>query len=430
VRIHEKRSGTINALELEEIKSEFQRTYLLIILFALIFLISVLNYLLLDQTVADFYGGASTFSRIESWIIGFLVYQLFILFSLKKKIYIGQKASATFKIIHTLIEISFPSTLLFFMLSQLHMLSFIESPIVLMYFLLIILSILHLDFKVSFLAGVFAAIHYAALTYYGFNYVNAPELYQTSAPENSHYIRSIILVLCGGAAAFVSAELKSRIKMAHDSQKAKNELELLFGQHVSKEVSKALMEEKGATKRLEATVMFLDIRNFTNYADSHTPDEVVEYQNSFFGPVIDIVNQHQGVVLQLLGDGVMACFGTPVENALHADMAFLASLAILRQVKTASDNGQLHPTTIGIGLHSGPMVAGNIGNEQRKQFSISGTPVIVASRIEQLNKKYCSQFLISAEVHQRITPGKINISFLGEELLKGIEKPVGIYKVA
>lgn len=430
MRIHEKRSGTINALELEEIKSEFQRTYLLIILFALIFLISVLNYLLLDQTVADFYGGASTFSRIESWIIGFLVYQLFILFSLKKKIYIGQKASATFKIIHTLIEISFPSTLLFFMLSQLHMLSFIESPIVLMYFLLIILSILHLDFKVSFLAGVFAAIHYAALTYYGFNYVNAPELYQTSAPENSHYIRSIILVLCGGAAAFVSAELKSRIKMAHDSQKAKNELELLFGQHVSKEVSKALMEEKGATKRLEATVMFLDIRNFTNYADSHTPDEVVEYQNSFFGPVIDIVNQHQGVVLQLLGDGVMACFGTPVENALHADMAFLASLAILRQVKTASDNGQLHPTTIGIGLHSGPMVAGNIGNEQRKQFSISGTPVIVASRIEQLNKKYCSQFLISAEVHQRITPGKINISFLGEELLKGIEKPVGIYKVA
>ncbi len=206
-------------------------------------------------------------------------------------------------------------------------------------------------------------------------------------------------------------------------------MELLFGQQVSREVSKALIEEKGATRKLEATVMFLDIRNFTTFADTHTPDEVINYQNAFIGPVIDIINQHQGVVFQILGDGLMACFGSPVENVLHADMAFQASLEIVKKTKDSAENGLIPPTMIGIGLHSGDMVTGNIGNEHRKQFSISGSPVIVASRIEQLNKKYGTQFLISGEVLQRIAPGKKKISFLGEEPLRGIGKPVELYAV-
>jgi adenylate cyclase len=237
------------------------------------------------------------------------------------------------------------------------------------------------------------------------------------------------LIFCGGAAAYVSADLKNRIKSTFDTQQAKDELEFLFGQQVSKEVSRALIEDKGATKRLEATVMFLDVRNFTAFADAHTPDEVIDYQNKFLAPVIDIINQHQGVVFQILGDGLMACFGSPVENVLHADMAFQASIEIVNRTEEASVNGLIPETNIGIGLHSGTIISGNIGNENRKQFSISGTPVIVASRIEQLNKKYGTKFLISGEVFQRIAPGKKKISFLGEEPLRGIGKPVELYKV-
>ena len=237
------------------------------------------------------------------------------------------------------------------------------------------------------------------------------------------------MVFSGAAAAFVSNELKNRIKTTFDFQEQKNELELLFGQQVSKEVSKALIEEKGATKRREATVMFLDIRNFTAFADTHTADEVIHYQNEFLSPVINIINQHQGVVFQILGDGLMACFGSPVENVLHADMAFQASLKILNQVKQLSENAFIPPTMVGIGLHSGLMVTGNIGNENRKQFSISGTPVIVASRIEQLNKKYGTQLLISEQVYSQIVKGKLPITYIGEEPLRGIGVPVKIYKV-
>jgi adenylate cyclase len=75
------------------------------------------------------------------------------------------------------------------------------------------------------------------------------------------------------------------------------------------------------------------------------------------------------------------------------------------------------------------VVTGNIGNERRKQFSISGTPVIVASRIEQLNKKYGTQLLISGQVYQQIAKGKMELTSLGEEPLKGILTPVAVYKV-
>ena len=328
-----------------------------------------------------------------------------------------------------MIEISFPTAIMFFMMSQLKMLSYLDSPVFLLYFLFIILSILHLDFRVSIFAGTFAAVQYVFLIYYGFHYVALEGVYEPSTPEAAHYIRAVIMVLSGAAAAFVAAELKGRIKTTFDFQEKKNELEVLFGQQVSKEVSKALIEEKGATKRREATVMFLDIRNFTAFADAHTAEEVINYQNQFLSPVMDIINQHQGVVFQILGDGLMACFGSPGENVLHADMAFQASLRILKQVEQASAENVIPPTTVGIGLHSGLMVTGNIGNENRKQFSISGTPVIVASRIEQLNKKYGTQLLISGQVYDQIAKGKMQITYLGEEPLRGIGIPVKIYKV-
>ena len=309
------------------------------------------------------------------------------------------------------------------------MLSFIDSPVAMTYFLFIILSVLHLDFKVNIFTGCLAAVQYSLLTYYGFHHVDFGSLYSSSTPENSHYIRAVVLFFSGAAAAFVSRELKSRITSTLDFQEKSNALELLFGQQVSREVSRALIEEKGITKRAEGTVMFLDIRNFTTFADTHTAEEVIDYQNKFLGPVIDIINQHQGVVFQILGDGLMACFGLPGANVLHADMAFQASLEILKQVKQASDQNHIPPTTIGIGLHSGPLVTGNIGNDSRRQFSISGTPVIIASRIEQLNKKYGTQLLISGQVHQQIVKGNMEIMFLGEEPLKGIGSPVEVYKV-
>jgi adenylate cyclase len=422
-------SDVISNLKSEEVKSEFQRSYILIILFSLILIVAAVNYFTLQQTLVKFYGGTSVFLKGVGFLLVFLFYQVLILQYLKGKLKDGSGTSRLYKYVHTMIEISFPTAIMFFMMSQLKFLSYIDSPVFLLYFLFIILSILHLDFRVNIFAGILAAIQYVFLIYYGFHSLGLADIYEPSSPEAAHYVRAVIMVFSGGAAAFVAAELRTRIRTTFDFQEKKNELEVLFGQQVSKEVSKALIEEKGATKRSEATVMFLDIRNFTAFADIHTAEEVINYQNQFLSPVIDIINQHQGVVFQILGDGLMACFGSPGENVLHADMAFQASLKILKQVKQASEEKIIPPTTVGIGLHSGLMVTGNIGNENRKQFSISGTPVIVASRIEQLNKKYGTQLLISGQVYDQIAKGKMQITYLGEEPLRGIGTPVAVYKV-
>lgn len=420
---------TSSTLDLEVVKSEYQRSFLITILFVAGLAVTLVNFLLLDPLVAKFYGGYSIYMTTALWILLIIIYEFIVLQMLRKKIKYRQRVGTGFKLWHTLIEISFPSLIMYFMVFRLGMLSFLDSPITSLYFIFIILSILHLDFTVSIFTGILAAVQYSVIIHYGFLEVTPIDTYAPASPENSYYLRTVSLILGSAAAGFVAHELKSRIRISFESKKAKDEIELLFDQQVSREVSKALIKDKGVTKRLEATVMFLDIRNFTAFADSHTPDEVIDFQNKFLSPVIDIINIHQGVVFQILGDGVMACFGSPVENVLHADMAFQASLQIRAKVRELSDSGEIPATRIGIGLHSGQIVTGNIGNEQRKQFSISGSPVIVASRLEQLNKKFGTELLISQEVLRNINTGKTEISFVTEETLRGIGLPVKVYKV-
>ena len=416
------------SLELEELRSEYTRALLLIGLFSTILVVAILNYLFAERSLAEFYGGFTTFSKIAGFIILFILYQVASIRYLKRRLSPVHPPSLRYKVIQTIVEITIPSFIMMFIMGDLKMLSFIDTPVMLIYFLLITLSILHLDYRVNIFGGVLAAIQYAIVVYYAFHDIGIMSNSKAVVPENSYYIRCVILLLSGGAAAFVSAELKKRIKTALEVQKAKDQVEVLFGQQVSKEVSRAVIEDKGVTKRREATIMFLDIRNFTSFADTHSAEEVIEYQNECLGPIIDIINLHQGVVFQILGDGLMACFGSPVENALHADMAFQASINVLKKIEDASQNNKIPRTRIGIGLHSGLVITGNIGNEQRKQFSISGSPVIIASRIEQLNKKYNSELLMSQEVYEKIVPGKIAVKYLGEEILRGIEKPVKVFK--
>ncbi|NER85331.1 MAG: adenylate/guanylate cyclase domain-containing protein [Leptolyngbya sp. SIO1D8] len=210
---------------------------------------------------------------------------------------------------------------------------------------------------------------------------------------------------------------------------AKNQIEKLFGQQVSKEVVKALINQPEQSKKVEASIMFLDIRDFTSLVESKTPQEIIEYQNKVFEPIIDIINDHEGIVNQILGDGIMASFGTPIESEDHASKAFQCGLKILHKVETMSNEKNIPFTKIGIGIHTGPVVTGNIGNDERKQFSISGSAVIIAARLEQLNKKLASQFVISKEVFSCLNRDNGGIMAVGSHELKGIGGKVEVYKV-
>ncbi len=125
----------------------------------------------------------------------------------------------------------------------------------------------------------------------------------------------------------------------------------------------------------------------------------------------------------------MATFGAPKSGGNDCQNAFEAANKIIHKLKNEKADTEIQHTKIGIGLHAGYVVTGNVGTELRKQYSITGNTVILASRLEQLNKQFNSQLIISKEVYDQLEQFKGEVSFK-EVQLKGREKPVEILTVA
>lgn len=186
---------------------------------------------------------------------------------------------------------------------------------------------------------------------------------------------------------------------------AEKKIRNLLGQQVSGAVADALIttDENDRIDKRFVCVMFLDIRNFTPFVENKTPEEIIQFQNDVFGFMIDIIEQHHGVINQLLGDGFMATFGAPLSTEHDCDNAFEAAKCIINELENRALQNILPPIKVGIGLHAGDVVVGNVGNARRKQYSITGNPVITAARIEQLTKEFGVQLLVSREVYENLT---------------------------
>lgn len=415
--------------EAELTKSEYHRSRLLVGVFIIGVLIVLVNFLVVGDEVMEFYGGTPTYFFSVSWFVVFIIYQLLVMHTIQRLNKQGKRVSNRFKVLQTFIEVSYISLLIFYMVDARDTALFIDSPVYLVYFIFITLSILHLDFRLSLLSAGIAAIQFGLIVYFAFHLAGVPARYLPTIPENGYYIRCFILILTGGVAGFVAEEVKRRVKSSLEFKMQKSEIELHLGQQVSKEILVTLTQDGGKMKKADATVLALDIRGFTKFAEGRSPDEIHDFQNKFFGPVLDIITQHRGVVNQILGDGIMATFGAPSPNPLHADMAFQAALRISEKVKELCRKGIIPETKIGMGIHSGEVITGNIGNENRKQYSISGKAVIIAFRVEQLNKDLGSELLITEEVRSKVVQGHVPITNLGRVALKGLENQVEVHKV-
>ncbi|MBD0401416.1 adenylate/guanylate cyclase domain-containing protein [Flammeovirga sp. EKP202] len=211
-----------------------------------------------------------------------------------------------------------------------------------------------------------------------------------------------------------------------------NKIKSLFGQQISHKIAKHIIEnEEGIkTTNFHASIMFLDIRDFTVFADSKPPSEVAKFQNIVFGEVIKIISENHGVVLQLLGDGLMAVFGAPIRYKEHEKNAVNSGFGILKCIDNMIKAEKIPPIRIGIGLHAGNIVAGNIGNQERQSYSLTGRNVIISARIESLNKDFNSQFLVSESIFQKMNHDEIKGEDLGEVKLKGFGEPTRVYKLA
>lgn len=206
----------------------------------------------------------------------------------------------------------------------------------------------------------------------------------------------------------------------------------LLKQQLSGDIAQELLlhssNEMG--KRSFVCIMFLDIRDFTVTAEKLSPEELIAYQNEVFGFMIDTVQEHHGNINQLMGDGFMATFGAPISHGNDCQNAYSAAQQILEQLKERVDAGIVRNTKIGIGLHAGNVVTGNVGSDSRKQYSVTGNPVIIASRVEQLNKEFKTQLVITEEVSKHLEQRPLpNESYLSVHV-KGRTAPIKILTFA
>ncbi|MEO6167501.1 MAG: adenylate/guanylate cyclase domain-containing protein [Chitinophagales bacterium] len=336
-----------------------------------------------------------------------------------------------YRIINLLIETSFPSlVLLYFLYKTDKYLLFFVSPVVLIYFLFIVLSTLHLDFWISVISGALAGVQYFIVSKLVIGMV--PSTNRLSPFLSSLTLtasRTFIIFLCGIAAGFVALEVKRRMINTYKAVNERNRMRQVLGQQVSYALVDHIIDEKMeiTSKRLFVCVMFVDIRNFTPFAEKSSPEEVMDFQNKLFGSAAEIINRYDGIINQFLEDGFMATFGAPISSDHDCSNALNAGKEVLAYVKKADEEGIIHPTRLGIGLHFGEAVTGNVGTETRKQYSIVGNVVIQAARIEQLNKELSSQFLISREVFDRVEFPEGEL--LGQMMLKGESKSLEIVKI-
>ncbi len=211
-----------------------------------------------------------------------------------------------------------------------------------------------------------------------------------------------------------------------------------FGKFMSIEISRQIIEEGKINlggEEVEATVLFSDIRNFTSMSEAMTPAEVVAFLNDFFSYTVTPILEQNGVVNKYIGDCIMALFGVPAKSDDHADRALEAALGMreaLASYNISRRSNDLPPVKIGIGMHTGKLVAGNIGAPERIEYTVIGDTVNVASRIESQTKNLDAVILISQSVYDRLSQdlrdGVVFKKCPGITV-KGKQEPIDLYKV-
>ncbi|MDM0116303.1 adenylate/guanylate cyclase domain-containing protein [Variovorax sp. J22R133] len=301
------------------------------------------------------------------------------------------------------------------------------------------LSTLQLDFRLSAFTGLVAAAEYVALS---FAYIGAGSgllgdaaRAAASTPFEAppfYVAKAAILLLAGLAAGFVADQLKRRASNAFRAWEERQRIVSTFGQQVSPAIVEALLGAgtEIASKCTFVCVMFMDIRNFTPLVENKPPEEIVAFQNVVFAEAVEIVNRNHGIINQFLGDGFMATFGAPLTTGHDCANALAAARELVAGIRRLSEAGRIPPIRIGVGLRAGEAVCGNVGSALRKQYSITGNVVILASRIEQLNKDRGSQILVSGEVLAAAGQPPGGAQALGPVHVKGREAPIEIYRLA
>ncbi len=205
--------------------------------------------------------------------------------------------------------------------------------------------------------------------------------------------------------------------------------------YVTRQVAEEILKDKDRLKlggtRSSVSVLFSDIRNFTTISEKSTAEEVVTMLNEYFTRMLDPIFRYEGTLDKFIGDAIMAVFGAPIPLKNDAECAVQAAIEMRRALKwynvDREGRGDL-PIDIGIGITKGEAISGNIGSEQRMEYTVIGDTVNVASRLEGLTKDYQYKILVNEQVYNDVKD-KVACVDLGFAQVKGKGGGVHIFGI-
>ena len=417
-------------LNREILVSERRRMLILAAMQALIFVMILLAATFAPSFVRSIYHDRLPERAALAAFSAFIAYELFAAGLVTIFLRRGRNLPVFGRYANAFVETSFPTVLLYLLAG------YLSAPVIifgawpaLLYFLFIILSTLRLDFALSAFTGAVAAVELFVLAS-----VILHLEWRTEDPNFSisyHVTRSAVLLVAGLLAGSVGATIKSHFQRALAATSARDAITNLFGQHVSPRVVEQLLAIGAAelSEMRRVCVMFVDIRSFTAAARSRTPAEVVERLDAVFEILVDAVDRHNGIVNKFLGDGLLAIFGAPIDDPLEAANAVEAAREMLSAVDE-SNVGHAWPIRLGIGIHIGQAVAGTVGSPRRKEYTVIGDTVNLASRLESLNKEVGSQLIVSDTVREAARDAVGEALLLGPLPVRGYEEPITVWRLA
>jgi adenylate cyclase len=415
------------ALAREVLKSERQRVRALVMIIVVLLLTSVAIFL--TPWLRASFPAIRLYTPIAVYT-PFIVFELILLRVMHYRLAHGRDIPPFVRYIGVLIETSLPTIV---MNEQIRIIG-IDAALGLfgpfLYFLFIILSTLRLDFRLSVFTGAVAAVQLFALSeFHGWRPENITDPHLALVFQCS---RSLVLLAGGILAGWVGIRLRRQFEATLSARAAHERVANLFGQHVSPQVVERLLATGAGTlsEMRRVAVMFVDIRSFTAAARKRSAAQVVARLDAAFAVLVEVVDRNQGVVNKFLGDGFLALFGAPLEDPHATQHAVVAGREMLEAIARNNADHPDWPIRIGIGIHVGETVTGTVGSPRRKEYTVIGDTVNLASRIESLNKEFGAQFLLSDAARREAGDAAPDATPLGNVAIRGYDTKVPLWRLA